>query len=447
MAALGPFEPAPALAVAVSGGADSMALAFLARDWAQARGGAVTALTVDHRLRPEAGREARWVRRALAKEGIGHRALVWREGADGTRANLQARARVARYRLLSDWCRAHGVLHLLTAHHQDDQAETFLLRLGRGSGAFGLAGMAALAERPHFRLLRPLLELPGKDLRAALSRAGQEWIEDPSNADPAFARVRVRRALPGLQAAGLGPARIAETTARLGGDRRVLEGSVARLLARAASPDPAGFVRLDRAEFLDAPRPAGLRALARVLGAVGGAEYAPRFERLARLYDEIAGPCRARTLGGCTIRPSRGGALLVCREPAAQEAPVAVSGPGSMIWDRRFLVRLSRVKGAGSNVRARYTLAPLGRAGWMAIKADVPGYAGRPGNRPRSLPAQVRAGLPALRRAGRVVEVPHLGYRRSGAGVGTLTIAEARPLPPEPLAGAVFGVAGSVSGG
>jgi len=447
MAAVGPFEPGPKLAVAVSGGADSMALAFLARDWAEARGGAVTALTVDHRLRPEAKREARWVRDILAAQGIGQRVLVWHEGESVTRANLQARARRARYRLLEDWCRTHAVLHLLTAHHRDDQAETFLLRLGRGSGTFGLAGMAAVVERPHLRLLRPLLDFSGDELRRALAGAGRDWIDDPSNADTAFARVRVRRALPGLEAAGLNAARIAETAARLGRDRRMFEDAVARLLAVGASPDPAGFVRLDRAGFLAAPRPIGLRALARVLGAVGGGEYPPRFERLERLYEEIAGDCRTRTLGGCAIRLAAGGALLVCREPAAQGAVMSMAGPGTLTWDGRFLIRLSRAGERGSKLSSRHTLAPLGREGWQAIKSDAPGYAGRPDSRPRPLPAVVRIGLPALRRAGRVVEVPHLGYRRCGAGVGSLTITETRPLPPQPLSGAVFGVAGIGRGG
>jgi len=447
MAALGPFEPAPTLAVAVSGGADSMALALLAADWARDRGGTVTALTVDHRIRPQAAIEARWVRDALTARDIGHRVLVWRQGGDGGSANLQARARRARYGLLEEWCRANGVLHLLTAHHRDDQAETFLLRLGRGSGTFGLAGMAAVVEHPHLRLLRPLLEIPGADLKRALSRIGQDWIEDPSNADSAFARVRVRRALPGLEAAGLSPVHIAETAARLGGDRRVLEADVARLLAVGASPDPAGFVRLDRAALLGAPRPVGLRALARVLVAVGGAEYAPRFERLERLYEEIAGACRARTLGGCAIRLAAGAALLICREPAAQGAPVRVAQPGTLTWDGRFHLRLSRAGGPAQKVRSRYTLGPLGYEGWQTIRSEVSGYAGRPDNRPRPLPGVIRVGLPALRRAGRVVEVPHLGYRRSRAAVGSLTIAEVRPLPPEPLTSAGFGVAGLGRGG
>jgi tRNA(Ile)-lysidine synthase len=171
---LGPFEPAPDLAVAVSGGADSLALTLLADRWARACGGRITALTVDHRLRAESGDEARRVGAMLGARGIAHEILVWH--GPYPLHDLQAAARAARYRLLGDWCRARHVLHLLTAHHQDDQAETLLLRLGRGSGLAGLAGMAPLVEEAHWRLLRPLLDLPAARLRATLEQTGQDWI-------------------------------------------------------------------------------------------------------------------------------------------------------------------------------------------------------------------------------------------------------------------------------
>ncbi|HZD25370.1 MAG TPA: tRNA lysidine(34) synthetase TilS, partial [Alphaproteobacteria bacterium] len=140
MAPFAPFEATPALAVAVSGGADSLALALLADGWARRRGGVATALTVDHGLRPEAAAEARRVGRWLAARGIPHRILRWR--GDKPATAVQAKARAARYALLADWCRRHGVLHLLTAHHRGDQAETVLMRLAHGSGVDGLAGMA-----------------------------------------------------------------------------------------------------------------------------------------------------------------------------------------------------------------------------------------------------------------------------------------------------------------
>src|SRR5689334_21506590 len=142
MAPLGPFEARSRLAVAVSGGRDSLALALLAAGWCRSVGGEVVGLTVDHRLRPGSGAEARQVGRWLAAAGIAHHILVRRdELAAGSR---QAAARAARYALLGDWCRRQGVLHLLVAHQQEDQAETLLLRLGRGSGLEGLAAMPAV---------------------------------------------------------------------------------------------------------------------------------------------------------------------------------------------------------------------------------------------------------------------------------------------------------------
>lgn len=415
-----------------------MALALIASRWARRGRGKVTVLTVDHRLRPGSGREARWVKERLGRRGIAHRILTWRDGSADGRGNLQARARAARYRLLADWCRRHGVLHLLTAHHRDDQAETFLLRLGRGSGLYGLAGIPEVNERPDMRILRPLLGAAKNDLCAYLEARGERWLDDPSNQDPVFARVRARRALPVIARAGIEPARIADAARRLGRDRVALEGAVARLLAEAAAPDPTGFVTLDRDRLLAAAPEVGKRALARVLVTVGGGAYAPRFERLERLFMEVRGACPARTLGGCQIRKRQDGALLVCREPGRQQGPVTVSAAGAIAWDGRFVVVLGRRRQASAG--GTMTLGALGRGGWAAVKADPDGFVGRCQGRPRPLPLAVAIGLPALSDRRGVVEVPHLGYRRSRGAVASLTIKEIRHVPPEPLAGAGFGV-------
>jgi tRNA(Ile)-lysidine synthase len=168
---IGPFERPPHLAIAVSGGADSMALALLADAWARPRGGEITALTVDHRLRPESQSEARQVGIWLAARGIAQETLVW-DGPHAT-GDIQAAARAARYRLLEDWCAERRVVHLLTAHHSEDRAETFWLRLARGSGLDGLAGISAVTERAQCRVLRPLLDVPPARLRARLRVEGQ----------------------------------------------------------------------------------------------------------------------------------------------------------------------------------------------------------------------------------------------------------------------------------
>jgi tRNA(Ile)-lysidine synthase len=338
MARFAPFETRPHLAVAVSGGADSLALALLAEAWARAEAGRVTALTVDHRLRPGSADEAAQVSIWLRHRGIAHAILV-REGP-GFAGDVQAEARAARYRLLEGWCAGAGVLHLLTAHHREDQAETVLLRLARGSGLDGLAGIPAATERRDCRILRPLLATPRARLAATLETHGQPWIEDPSNRDPAYARARLRRAEAVLAEEGLTAARLADTAQRLGRARAALERELAVLLARAAWLHPAGFAWLDPAALAPASDELALRAVAAVIASVGGAPYPPRLEGVERLLQELrAGLAGGRTLGGCLIVPRRG-RVLVCREPEAVAASVAAPPGERTSWDGRFVLRL-----------------------------------------------------------------------------------------------------------
>jgi tRNA(Ile)-lysidine synthase len=406
-----PFEPSPHLAVAVSGGPDSMALTLLAHEWAKANGGTITALSVDHRLRPESAAEAAQVGAWLAQRGIAHRILT-RPARPGGTGGIQAAARAARYALLEEWCRANGVLHLLLAHHREDQAETLLLRLARGSGLEGLAAMAAVVERTDCRLLRPLLGVPHDRLVATLSAVTQPWIEDPGNHDRAYARVRLRQSAPMLAEAGLTPTRLAATAARLGTARAALAAEVAVLLAAAVELHPAGFARLDRARLMAAPPAIGRGALAAVLGAVGGAPFAPRSARLDRLYCELSRPLRGgRTLAGCRLLPHRGG-LLVCREPAAMARPVAAPPGTRVYWDRRFLLSIASDAPQGLS---------LGALGATSLEAA------------RALPGAVRPSLAALSDKKAVVAVPALGYLRAdieGAwlGASSLSFRPTRPL-------------------
>jgi len=417
MAPLGPFEPAPLLAVAVSGGADSMALTLLAHNWAAARGGAIAALTVDHRLRPAAAAEAAQVCAWLQPRGIAHRVLV-RESTLPEHG-VQAGARAARYRLLEAWCRSAGILHLLVAHHREDQAETVLLRLARGSGLDGLAGMAAIAEREDCRLVRPLLSVPRRRLVATLQVMGQDWVEDPSNQNGAYARVRVRQAAHALAELGLDADRLSGTASRLGRARAALEGAVAALLAKTATIHPAGFARLDLGALRRAPEEIGLRALAAVLTLVGGEAYPPRLERLERLFGELPqGLGGGRTLGGCRILPRRGG-VLVCRELSAVAPPIAAT-PGAMTaWDRRFRLHLPATAPPGLT---------LGALGGAPVAGRAP------------LPAAARGSLPALHDQRSVVAVPGLGYLRAASDAPWVAATRLLFRPTRPLSGAGFTV-------
>jgi len=428
MAALGWFESRPALAVAVSGGADSLALALLADRWARRRDGRLTALTVDHRLRPGSAAEAAQVGAWLAARGIAHAVLVWADARGG--GGLQARARAARHALLQDWCEAAGVLHLLLAHHQDDQAETFLLRLGRGSGVDGLGAMAPIAHARACRLLRPLLDVPKARLAATCRAFDQPVLEDPSNRNPAFARVRLRQALPALATDGLAAERLAATATAMRRARAALDQATAELLVRAARPHPGGFCRLERAALARAPRELALRALAAVLGCVGGAGYRPRLERLARLLDALvadAGAPVARTLGGCRVA-ARGPTLWVAREPAAMAPPVALAAGRAVNWDRRFVAYAADPLPRGA------TLGGLGLDGLAALRAELRASA-EPATS-LAVPSIGLPGLPAIRDLDGVLAVPHLNYCRRGHRTDTIGRVSVFPDPVAALVGA-----------
>lgn len=275
MAPFAPFERSPVIAVAVSGGRDSLALALLAHDWAAARGGHIVGLIVDHALRPEAAHEAAVTAGLLVRHGCEAVVLHW-SGAK-PRTGLQEAARQARYRLLRQECRRRGILHLLLAHHADDQAETVTMRAARRSGPDGLAGMAALVELPEVRLLRPLLGIPRGRLTATLVARDVPWIDDPSNVDLRFERARLRATerLPG-PAAGTGrPAR---------------ERALAAVAVDALDIAEDGATAIDRSRFVRLGQDLQEKLLSRVIQAVGGGDHPPRRDRLARAAARLCAP-------------------------------------------------------------------------------------------------------------------------------------------------------------
>ncbi|MCR9257599.1 MAG: tRNA lysidine(34) synthetase TilS [Alphaproteobacteria bacterium] len=316
LAPLGPFERRPALAVAVSGGPDSVALLDLSISWARPRGGGVLALTVDHGLRPGSDVEAAQVATLARRLGADHRVLTWRGGKPAT--GIQEAARIARYDLLGDACRKAGILHLLTAHHRDDQIETFLLRRDRGSGPDGLAGMAASAPTPWGRLLRPLLPVPKRDLIAYADACGLSYVTDPSNRDRRFTRVRLRL--------DRDAAEDPQTRDRIRahGDRRAeADDDRAAELARLARILPDGGVALGLAGTMALAPSARERLLRFCLSRVGGAPYPPRADRLARLVAALgtAPPFSGRTLAGCLValRLTAGSAEITLRRETPRQ--------------------------------------------------------------------------------------------------------------------------------
>jgi tRNA(Ile)-lysidine synthase len=324
-------------ALAVSGGGDSVALMHLFADWAK-RSKAVPpiVLIVDHGLRresqAEAARAGQWAKDARLAVEI----LRWQ--GRKPQSNIEDEARDARYRLLGACCAAHAKHYLFTAHTREDQAETFLLRLGRGSGVDGLSGMRAIAPLPvpgfaKVQLMRPLLDMGRAELRVYLQGLGADWLEDPMNDDPRFARARIRQALPELDAAGVPARRIAEAAGHLARAREALEEVSGEFFGRHARIED-GFVLLDGAALARVHREIGLRVLCTALMRVAGAAYRPRFERLEALFDAIfRDRFTARTLMGCRIgkapkaRAEFGETtLLIVREAARRTGPNGING-------------------------------------------------------------------------------------------------------------------------
>ncbi len=403
MRPLGPYEVAPRLAVAVSGGADSMALALLARTWARRQGGEAVALTVDHGLRREAAAEARQVRSWMSDHGMAHQILRWR--GPKPESGIQAAARQARYEALGQWCRRHDVLHLLTAHHGGDQAETVLLRLWQGSGIEGLAGMPAIRAMPGVRLLRPLLPLRHADLAATLAARDQAWLEDPSNRDEKFARIRARRHLARSDGGSDAAAWLLQVADQAAVVRRQLRGALADLATRSVRLHPAGFCYFDPNPCRGQNQANLVPLLGDVLRCIGGGEFRPRREKLDRLALDLADrPLPAgRTLAGARILPRPDG-LLICRETGRLPRRLKVGAETRGRWDR-----FDWTLGGGSGGIGRgggLSVGALGRDGWRQARARLGGDC--------AVPAPVRLGLPALWYRDRVLAVPHLKLMPDG---------------------------------
>jgi len=302
--------------VAVSGGGDSVALLALAARWGGDHGRAVLAATTDHGLRPEARDEAAAVQALCARLGVKHRILA--PGGVPDRGNLSANLRDVRYAALAAWAARHGIGQVLLGHTEDDQAETVLMRLGRGAGVDGLAGMEACRTWQGVAWIRPLLEVRRAALRDWLRAEGMDWIDDPTNEDAAFERVRVRRALAVLAPLGITVEGLSDTADLLRGQRAVLEDAASALERAAALPAPPGEVWLDRRMLREAAEDTGLRILARSLARVGGRMHRPRQRSLGPLHARLRSSESFRaTLAGCLISARADVAEVRIRREAA----------------------------------------------------------------------------------------------------------------------------------
>ena len=379
----------------------------------------VWVVTVNHGLRPEAADEAAMVAQFCAERDIAHDTLTLSGLTPGP--GVAARARDARYTAISEWAHQRGVPVVLLGHTQDDQAETVLMRLARGSGADGLAAMAPARDWNGLLWMRPLLEMTRADLRSWLTERAILWIDDPTNDDLTQDRVRMRRAMPGLAELGLTRERLAATARTMTRQSAVLHDAGNALAAKALRHGTLGEIYLDPAALRAALPDTALRVLADALLEVSSARYRPRLDALDQLLAALtADGFSGATLSGCTLSPQQD-RIAVCREPAAVP-PVRVL-VGRQMWDTRWQIETTET--------ADLWVAPLGKVGLQAATAALRSMPTPPPIDWRAAPSAAKRAVPALFTQQRaapatLIAVPSAGLFHSDAA-RSVTI-----LPPKP---------------
>ncbi|MBC8049707.1 MAG: tRNA lysidine(34) synthetase TilS [Chitinophagales bacterium] len=332
--------------IAVSGGADSVALMHAANRWRRATGGHIRLVvaTIDHGLRPQSRGEAQFVAAVAGQLGLPHEILHWQGAKPAT--GMQNAARNARYGLLRAFAAENHLTALVTAHTQEDQAETLMMRLARGSGLDGLAGIAAVTHTGEMTLIRPFLDISKARLKAFLRSIGESWIEDPSNADANFERVRVRRALGVLRKQGLDTRAIALSAKRLGRAKDACASAASNFAASHLQVFPEGWARVALAAFRSVPAEIAINVLSKVLAACGGGARQVRLSKIEALHLALLKEEDGKwTLGGCVLRLAFG-QITIIREEGRLMSNDSLLAPGERaIWDGRFEVSCNHQSG------------------------------------------------------------------------------------------------------
>ena len=337
------------IGVAVSGGGDSVALLSLMAAWAKNHARELYVATVNHNLRADAAAEAESVGRLCKIIGLHHDVLSWDDW--DKHGNLQDAARIARKTLLADWARMRGIETITLGHTHDDQAETVLMRLARGSGVDGLAGMYPHKRDIGLVWVRPMLNLRRAELREHLRGRGISWVEDPSNDDNSFDRVKARKALDHLRELGLTPDRLVLTADNMKRARAQLEQDCLDFARKCALPTPIGSVHLRPDRFAKAHPELRLRLLSHCLRWVSAASYAPRLDATKRAESELAAG-KSTSLHGCLISQHKDGRVEITREFNAMPTDIA----STLAYDNRWAI-------AGLDRQTPYQLRGLGDDG------------------------------------------------------------------------------------
>tara|TARA_Y100000590_G_scaffold47084_1_gene49875 strand:+ start:1073 stop:2140 length:1068 start_codon:yes stop_codon:yes gene_type:complete len=300
-------------AIGVSGGPDSLCLAYFSKIYSSEFHNKIHILIVDHKLRKESSKEALKVSKILKRKKIQSKILSWKGKVP--KSNIQKKARDMRYSLIANYCLKNKIKYLITAHHKDDQIENFFIRLFRGSGLTGLSSMSTSTKyNDHLKIIRPFLNLNKADLKYTTLNYFKTYIKDPSNEDEKFLRVRIRKYRKTMEKEGLSTERIINTMINLSSANQTLNFYKNKAIYKHASFVSKNRCVINKQIFLDESKEIIFKFFSDILSLVSGTYYPPRSKKIMNLIYRLKGNKFTKsTLGGCVIE-GKNDSILISRE-------------------------------------------------------------------------------------------------------------------------------------
>ena len=407
MNSLGPYGKNPHLAIAVSGGSDSLCLAILAKKWVDIKGGRITALNIDHGLRKSSGQESKKTLNLLKKQKIFSQCFKW-ELSKKPKNSVQEKAREFRYNIFEEWCYKKNIKYLLVAHHFEDQKETFIMRLNSNSNIYGLACMPKVLLKKEIKILRPLLDLKKKDIVDYLKEKKIDWIEDPSNNSLKYSRNRLRKILPKLEKKGLTDSNFKKILKRAQKERKKIESKFSFWLIKNVKIDTLGYAVVDFKNLKLLQKDDFIFIFSKLLNMISGLFYAPKSKYVYNFYKKIKSNeiINKTNLGGCHIFFFKK-KMYICREIFKKSRKQEINFQfNKIIWDNRFEIEYKKKFFLKRELGKSVFIEQLQKDGWnevllknQRIKREI------------KIPNKVILSLPAVKnKKNDVLYVPHLQY-------------------------------------
>ena len=408
MDSLGPYEKKPHLAVAVSGGSDSICLALLVKEWIDNKGGKITALIVDHGLRKNSDEECKKTQIILEEQGIPYHCFKWNL-LNIPKKGIQNKAREFRYSIFDDWCFSNNVKNLLVAHHFEDQKETFIMRLNDNSNVYGLACMPKILFKEKLRILRPLLDIKKKEIIKFLNKNNINWMEDPTNKSMKYFRNRIRKILPKLENEGLTDNKLKKMLKKAQKERKSIENRFNLWFKKNVKINNFGYAIVDFNNLRLLKKEDFIFIFSRILNTISGSLYLPKSKYVYNFFKKIKSNLifDRFNLGGCHVIFFKK-KLYVAREIFKKKREHKIDFKfNKIIWVIRFEINyknnyeLFLKKKLGKS----FFIDQLKQSGWEKILLKNNKF------KELEIPNKIILSLPAVKnKKNDVLYVPHLKY-------------------------------------